>query len=126
MDEEWAQDGAHPTVNAVNINFNGFDENLFQDPQWAFANEIKGQVPRSYKEAMHNPARWMSRMSKEMQQLVDKGLYMLEHLPAGEHTINGMWVFSLKIDGAGNEIKTRAQYCAHGDEEEEDCDYGKK
>jgi hypothetical protein len=126
--EEWAQD-ERPAVNAVDIDWNGFDGHLLDSP-WAFASVVKGgvlhPVPRSYREAMREPDKWLPAMQAEVDQLQKRGVWELVDLPAGERAIDGMWVFDVKVDGAGNLLKRKGRYVARGDEMVEGKDFAVK
>jgi hypothetical protein len=120
--EEWAMDTVQPTANAVDVDWAGFDDQWLSSP-WAFASAVKGRVPRSYKEAMREPEKWEPAMRAEFDQLEVHGVWKLVDLPAGEHAIDGMWVFDVKVDGDGNILKYKGWYVARGDEMVEGKDF---
>lgn len=64
---------------------------------------------------MHHADFWMAPMVKEYQTLLDKGVWDLVDLPDGERCIDAMWVYDLKLDGAGNIVKPKARLVARGD-----------
>jgi hypothetical protein len=62
-------------------------------------------------------------MEAEIKQLEDRGVWKLVDLPAGEHAIDGMWVYDVKVNGAGNPWKYKGRYVARGDEMIEGKDF---
>jgi hypothetical protein len=96
--EDWARDNTRPTANAVDIGWETFNGALLQNP-WAFASSIKGSIPRSYRDAMREPEKWMPPMKAEFDQLEARGVWKRVDLPEGERVIDGMWVYDLKLDG---------------------------
>jgi hypothetical protein len=120
--KDWARDNRRPTGNAVDVDWEGFDNNLLQSP-WAFASAIKGSIPRNYYEAMREPEKWVPPMQAEFDQLKTRGVWKRVDLPAGERAIDGMWVYDLKVDGDGNVLKRKARYVARGDEMVEGKDF---
>jgi hypothetical protein len=111
--EDWARDNTQPTANAVDVDWETFDDALLRNP-WAFASSIKGSIPRSYRDAMREPEKWMPPMQAEFDQLEAQGVWKRVDLPAGERVIDGMWVYDLKLDGDGNVVKRKARYVAQG------------
>ncbi|KAJ7869334.1 hypothetical protein B0H14DRAFT_3580658 [Mycena olivaceomarginata] len=93
-------------MNAVDVGWEGFDDVLLRSP-WAFANTIKGAVPRSYQEAMRESQKWMPAMQAEIDQLEARGVWKLVDLPEGERAIEGMWVYDVKVDGEGKVLKNK-------------------
>ncbi|CAK5277520.1 unnamed protein product [Mycena citricolor] len=91
----------------------------------ALASATKGNLPRSGTEAMNDPA-WLAPMRTEMQQFSDRKVWKLVSLPPGEVAIDGMWVFDVKVDGNGREVKRKARYVARGDQMVEGRDFGAK
>ncbi|KAF7333549.1 Retrotransposon Ty1-copia subclass [Mycena sanguinolenta] len=71
--EDWARDNEHPTANAVDVPWDGFDKQLLDSP-WAFASAVKAKVPRSYREAMREPEKWLPAMQAEFNQLEQRGV----------------------------------------------------
>jgi hypothetical protein len=65
---------------------------------------------------MREPEKWMPPMQAEFNQLEDRGVWKRVDLPPGEHAIDGMWVYDLKVDSDGNVVKRKARYVARGDE----------
>jgi hypothetical protein len=102
--EEWAMDTAWPTVNAVDIDWADFDDKWLLS-LWVFASAVKGRVPHSYKEAMREPEKWEPAMRAEFNQLEARGVWRLVDLPDGEHAIDGMWVYDVKVDSDSNVLK---------------------
>jgi hypothetical protein len=123
--EDWAHDRARLTANAVDVDWLSFDDTLLVSP-WAFASTVKGMVPRSYREAMREPEKWGPAMQAEFDQLVQRGVWKLVDLPEGQHAIDGMWVFDLKVDGEGKTVKHKGRYVARGDKMVEGRDFGTK
>jgi hypothetical protein len=113
--KDWARNSRRPTANTVDIGWEMFDDTLLRNP-WAFASSIKGSIPRSYRDAMREPEKWMPPMQAEFNQLEDRGVWKRVDLPPGEHAIDGMWVYDLKVDSDGNVVKRKARYVARGDE----------
>jgi hypothetical protein len=72
---------------------------------------------------MREPEKWVPPMQAEFNQLEDRGVWKRVDLPAGEHAIDGMWVYDLKVDGDGNVLKRKARYVARGDEMVEGKDF---
>jgi hypothetical protein len=59
--QDWARDNPRPTANAVDVGWEAFDDALLRNP-WAFASSIKGAIPRSYREAIREPEKWLPPM----------------------------------------------------------------
>jgi hypothetical protein len=129
--EDWAQtlEDERPAVHAVDIDWHDFDAELLSSP-WAFASTIKGvgihAIPRSYREAMRESEKWMPAMQAEIDQLEQRGVWELVILPKGERAIDGMWVYDVKVDGAGELLKHKARYVARGDEMVQGKDFAVK
>jgi hypothetical protein len=56
-------------------------------------------------------------------ELQNHGVWKLVDLPEGKTVIDGLWVYSLKLDGDGNILKYKGCYVAHGDEMVEGRDF---
>jgi hypothetical protein len=72
---------------------------------------------------MRKPEKWMPPMQAEFDQLEARGMWKRVDLPAGERTIDRMWVYDLKVDGDGNVIKRKARYVACRDKMIEGKDF---
>jgi hypothetical protein len=72
---------------------------------------------------MQEPEKWIPPMQAEFDQLENCGVWKRIDLPPGEHAIDGMWVYNLKVDGEGKVLKQKARYVAHGDEMIEGKDF---
>jgi hypothetical protein len=83
-----------------------------QYSSYALVSASKGgseiMIPKSWHEAMRHPELWMPPMQKEIATLLCKGVWRLEQPPLGAHVISGMWVYDIKVDGAGNLIKPKS------------------
>ncbi|CAK5270155.1 unnamed protein product [Mycena citricolor] len=124
-DEDWARDTVRPSVNFVDINNDEFDEESMTLPMIS-ASATKGRLPRSETEALREPELWGEPMRDEMDQMKKKGVWELVDLPEGKRALDGMWVFNVKVDGAGAVVKRKARWVARGDQMVEGRDFGTK
>jgi hypothetical protein len=92
-----------------------FNAALLRSP-WAFASSIKGTIPRSYRNAMREPEKWLPPMQAEFNHLEERGVWKRVNLPVGERAIDGIRVYDLKVDGDGNVVKRKARCVVQGDE----------
>ena len=83
--------------------------------------------PKSYKEAMADPAHkkdWMLAMDDEMQSHKDNGTWKLvTSVPKGRKVLTGKWVYRTKRGVNGQVVKYKARWCVRGFEQVEGLDY---
>ncbi len=65
-------------------------------------------------------------MQKEVDTLVNHGIWTLVDLPEGAHYIASMWMYDLKLNGKGEIIKPKGCLVAQGDLMLKGEDYGNK
>ena len=83
-------------------------------------------IPRSYKHAMAtDPERWMVPMLVEMETLKAKHTWDLVKAPPGANIMDSIWVFDIKWDGEGNQIKDKARLVGKGYTQQLGVDYNK-
>jgi Reverse transcriptase (RNA-dependent DNA polymerase) len=70
-----------------------------------------------------NPDRWMIPMIIEKETLKAKHTWDLVKPPAGANIIDSMWVYDIKWDGEGNQIKDKAQLVEKGYTQQLSIDY---
>ncbi|CAK5282843.1 unnamed protein product [Mycena citricolor] len=122
--EDWARDSERPAANWVDLSDNNFEEAV--NEAMVLASATKGRLPRSGTEAMRESEMWGPAMRAEMDQMKEKKVWTLVDLLEGERALDGMWVFDLKMDGAGEVVKRKARWVARGDQMVEGRDFGTK
>src|SRR6266542_638519 len=81
-------------------------------------------IPHSYRHAMStNPDRWMVPMQIEMDTLKAKHTWDLVKAPPGANIMDSMWVYDIKWDGEGNQIKDKARLVGKGYTQQLGIDY---
>ncbi len=97
-----------------------------QDDYFACLAETKAShsIPQSYRHAMStNPDRWMAPMQIEMDTLRAKHMWDLVKPPPGTNIMDSMWVYDIKWDGEGNQIKDKARLVGKGYMQQLGIDY---
>ena len=81
-------------------------------------------IPGSYKHAMTtDPERWMAPMKIEMDTLKSKHTWDLVKPPSGANIMESMWIFNIKWDSEGNQIKDKARLVGKGYTQQLGIDY---
>src|SRR6266545_1789972 len=81
-------------------------------------------IPHSYRHAMStDPDRWMVPMKIEMDTLKLKHTWDLVKPPLGANIMDSMWVYDIKWDGEGNQIKDKARLVGKGYTQQLGVDY---
>jgi Reverse transcriptase (RNA-dependent DNA polymerase) len=83
-------------------------------------------IPRSYKHTMAtDQERWMLPMKVEMDTLKLKHTWDLVKPPTGTNIMDSIWVYDIKWDGEGNQIKDKARLVEKGYTQQLGIDYNK-
>ena len=69
------------------------------------------------------PERWMATMETEMKTLKDKHTWDLVKPPPGANIMGLMWIYDIKWDGEGNQIKDKARLVGKGYTQQLGVDY---
>jgi hypothetical protein len=72
--------------------------------------------PANYREAMKcaKKEKWIEATVEEVKQLRASGTWELVDLPAGRKAIGNRWVFKLKKDAGGIEVRFKARLVSQG------------
>lgn len=81
--------------------------------------------PKSYKEAMKGEDRneWLQAMEQELSMINEKGTWELVDLPIGRKAVGSKWVFKLKSEDNGKNIRRKARLVAQGFTQQHGVDY---
>ena len=81
--------------------------------------------PKTVKEALSTPQRaeWLAAINKEMQSLIDKGVYRVEDVPAGRKLIPTRLVLKIKLNADGSIDKFKARCVVAGYRQKAGLDY---
>jgi hypothetical protein len=127
--EDLARENKCSSVNAVYVDWESFDTKLLEF-LWVFASIVKGRslhaISWLYCEAMWELEKWLPAMKAEVNQLEERGVWEWVDLVKGECAINSMGVYNVKVDGAGEILKYKDRYVAHGDEMVQGRDFAVK
>ncbi len=119
--EEWTTNRRFPQAG---LTFDRFLDD--QDEYIACLVETKAShsIPRSYRHAMStDPDRWTIPMKVEMDTLKAKHTWDLVKPPPGANIMDSMWVYDIKWDGEGNQIKDKARVVGKGYTQQLGVDY---
>lgn len=81
-----------------------------------------GMEPTDYREALRNED-WKQAMDAEMQLHAQNAMWTLAKLPDGRKAVGSRWVFQLKRDEAGRNVKHKARLVAQGFSQRWGVDY---
>ena len=70
-----------------------------------------------------NPNQWMVPMKVEMEMLKSKHTWDLVKAPPGANIMDSMWVYDIKWDGEGNQIKDKVRLVGKGYTQQLGVDY---
>ncbi len=81
--------------------------------------------PKTVKEALSTPQRkeWLDAINKEMQSLIEKGVYRVEDVPAGRKLIPTRLVLKIKLNADGSIDKYKARCVVAGYRQKAGLDY---
>ncbi len=74
---------------------------------------MKNNLPGSWKQAIHI-SHWKEAMEREVQELQDKGAWVLVDRTRNMKVLPGVWTYRDKRDENGNIVKHKARWCANG------------
>ncbi|MBW0527669.1 hypothetical protein O181_067384 [Austropuccinia psidii MF-1] len=82
-------------------------------------------IPRTYKEAMrsHESEEWSRAIEEELQNMKRMDMFEVAPLDKMQHTINGGWIFTKKIDNLLGQVRYKARYVARGNKQCYDKEY---
>lgn len=85
----------------------------------------RAEVPKTVIEALESPRseQWRDAMEKEHMSLIENGTWELEKLPRDRSAVKCKWVFSLRMDAAGNVARYKARLVTKGFSQIEGIDY---
>ena len=92
---------------------------------YAAAEDVFGEDPQSYKEAMSSPdaPRWKGAMKEEHTSLKINDTWTLVTLPPGANVVGTVWKYKTKRDQYGKLVKSKARLCAQGFKQKPGVDY---
>ena len=119
-----------PSLKALeNINTN---EDLEQDleqvfitgelPESLLLEELNDKIPKNLTEAINNPE-WKLAMKKELDSLEQNHTWTLVKLPADRKPVDSKWIYRIKEDENGQEVKKKARLVARGFSQKYRIDY---
>lgn len=80
------------------------------------------EEPKTFEEAQSDGA-WVKAMEVELESLKSRRTWELVELPKGMRKIGSKWVYRIKTDAYGNEVKKKARLVIQGYRQKEGIDY---
>ena len=84
-----------------------------------------GGEPETYQEAILHESKkeWVKAMQKEVRSLLENRTYDLEKLPQGKKALINKWVYKLKTESNGSQLKDKARLVVKGFNHKKDIDF---
>ncbi|KAJ9561968.1 hypothetical protein OSB04_007128 [Centaurea solstitialis] len=80
-------------------------------------------IPNDVQEALRDE-KWKKAMNEEMEALQKNQTWELVSLPSGKKTVGCRWIYTVKLDSAGNIVRYKARLVAKGYTQKYGIDYG--